>query len=78
MAVTLAKLPQLQFFLAVVSGLGTDNARVHCLLLTREDGYVDQVDYMHVQTRAVESGELICVIAGDRSAAYAARHLGDE
>jgi hypothetical protein len=79
MAVTLAKSPQLLAFLAVVSGTGTgtDNAQVHCLLLTREDGYDDQVDYMHLQARAVEGGELAFVVAGDRSAAYAAARQGD-
>ncbi|MFG2408831.1 hypothetical protein ACGFR8_31695 [Streptomyces brevispora] len=77
MAVTLAKTPQLHFFLAVVSNQGTDSAHVHALLLTRQNGYANQVDLMHLQARAVNGGELVCIVAGDRSAAYADARQGE-
>ncbi|MER7952021.1 hypothetical protein ABTY59_31985 [Streptomyces sp. NPDC096079] len=77
MAVSLDKTPQLLFFLAVVTDAGTDRAEVHSLLLTRDADYDSQVDYMHVQRDMVDGGELVCVVAGDRSEAYREARRGD-
>ncbi|MCG8970955.1 hypothetical protein, partial [Streptomyces sp. CL12-4] len=68
--VTLAKTPQLHFFLAVVAHPGTDHAKVHNLRLTHEDGYDALLDELDRQARAIDGGEMHIVIAGDRSAAY--------
>lgn len=77
MAVTLDKTAQLLFFLAVVAHPGTENAKVHNLVLTHdEDGYEDRLAALGAEARAIEGGEMHIVIAGDRSAAYAAARNG--
>ncbi|MFD4795072.1 hypothetical protein [Streptomyces anulatus] len=78
MAVTLTKTPQLHLFLAVVTGPGTPTARVHHLLLTRDEGYDAQVDAMHDMTDATPGAHLVCLAAGDRSAAYAEACKGED
>jgi hypothetical protein len=76
MALSLDKTPKLLFFLAVVAHPGTEHAKVHNLVLTRESGYDEQLEELDLQARAVEGGEMHIVIAGDRSAAYAAARQG--
>ncbi|MFJ2225627.1 hypothetical protein ACIOFY_36995 [Streptomyces anulatus] len=77
-AVTLTKTPRLHLFLAVVTAPGTPTARVHHLLLTRNDGYDAQVDAMHDMTDATPGAQLVCLAAGDRSAAYAEARKGED
>ncbi|MFG2986169.1 hypothetical protein ACGFYQ_33795 [Streptomyces sp. NPDC048258] len=78
MSVSLDKTPQLLFFLAIVTDPGTPDAKVHRLTLTPADNtYDDVVNEMNLQTRAVNNGELVCVIAADRSAGYTAALLGE-
>lgn len=76
MAVSLDKTAQLRFFLAVVAYPGTGNAKVHNLVLTHEDGYDALLEKLDHQARAVDGGEMHIVIAGDRSAGYAAALQG--
>ncbi|WP_399554027.1 hypothetical protein [Streptomyces anulatus] len=77
-AVTLTKTPRLHLYLAVVTAPGTPTARVHHLLLTRDEGYDAQVDGMHDKTNATPGAQLVCVVAGDRSAAYAEARKGED
>ncbi|MEU1275638.1 hypothetical protein [Streptomyces sp. NPDC005799] len=75
--VTLDKTPQLLFFLAVVAHPGTEDAKVHNLVLTQEeDSYDKRLAELDLQARAIEGGEMHIVIAGDHSAAYAAALQG--
>ncbi|MFJ4880124.1 hypothetical protein ACIP93_33620 [Streptomyces sp. NPDC088745] len=77
MAISLDKAPQLHFFLAIVTTPDTDGAAVHRLALTREATYENLLEELHLQTRAIEGAELIIVIAGDRSEAYASALRGE-
>ncbi|MEV8344488.1 hypothetical protein [Streptomyces niveus] len=73
MAVSLDKTEKILFFLAVVAHPGTENAKVHNLVLAENDRRYDaHLEELDLQARAVEGGEMHIVIAGDRSAAYAA------
>ncbi|GHH22438.1 hypothetical protein [Streptomyces lanatus] len=77
--VTLAKKPQLLFFLTVTTGFGTADAKVHNLVLTHEEEtYDDQVEEAHRQADAIDGAAVHCLIAGDRSAAYAAARTGQD
>ncbi|MFB8120588.1 hypothetical protein ACFQ6U_14110 [Streptomyces sp. NPDC056465] len=74
--VTLAKTPQVLFFLAVVAHPGTENAKVHRLALTKEESYDALLQEVDLEARAIDGGEYHIVIAGDRSAAHTAALQG--
>ncbi|MFJ4084968.1 hypothetical protein ACIP2Z_39245 [Streptomyces iakyrus] len=77
--VTLAKTEQLRFFLSVTSGFGTEDAKVHDLVVTYgEDTYEEQLEAMHRQADKIDGAEVHCLIAGDRSAAYAVARTGQD
>ncbi|QOV40229.1 hypothetical protein IM697_18585 [Streptomyces ferrugineus] len=78
MAVSLDKTEQLLFFLSVTTGLGTEDAKVHNLALTYEESYEDQLEEMHRQADAIDGATVHCLIAGDRSAAYAVARTGQD
>ncbi|MGX1268001.1 hypothetical protein [Streptomyces phaeoluteigriseus] len=78
MAVTLGKNPQLLFLLAVTTGFGAADAKVHNLVLTYEETYADQLEAMHRQAAAIDGATVDCLIAGDRSAAYAVTRTGQD
>lgn len=78
MSVSLEKTPQLLFFLAITTGAGTPDAKVHRLALTPADTtYDDVVNDMNLETRAIQGVELHCVIAADRSSGYAEAVKGE-
>ncbi|MFF4543692.1 hypothetical protein ACFY1J_05505 [Streptomyces sp. NPDC001406] len=76
MPVSLNKTPQLLFFLAVVAYPGTEKSKVYRVTLARDEDYDALLEELHGLAAVVEAGELCIVIAGDRSAAYAAAHQG--
>ncbi|MFE4583405.1 hypothetical protein [Streptomyces chartreusis] len=79
MAVSLDKPAQLLFFLAVTTGFGTADAKVHSLVLTlEEETYEDQLEAMHRQAETIDGASVHCLIAGDRSAAYAVARTGQD